>query len=122
MLLHSGTPTRLCLCTSLSQYGTGLFAPGIAYGDVGKYQCGYHVLQAHGQTVMRYRQMYNATQNGTIGITLNIDWGEPFNASDPAGTAAAAAIQRVVLVLGVHVKLVHCCLALHGKLLSADAL
>eukprot|EP00877_Chromochloris_zofingiensis_P008884 jgi/Chrzof1/4249/Cz14g04230.t1 len=71
-------------------YGTGQFAPGIPYGLTGQYHCGHHLLQAHVRTVKIYHDTYKPqVTGGMIGITLNIDWGEPFNASDPADVAAA---------------------------------
>lgn len=77
------------------QYGTGQFAPGIPYGLTGQYHCGHHLLQAHVRTVKIYHDTYKPqVTGGMIGITLNIDWGEPFNASDPAGEDSWQTVQQ----------------------------
>jgi hypothetical protein len=45
--------------------------------------------RAHAAAVGLYRRQYKGTQHGAIGITLNQDWGEPFNSSSSADIAAA---------------------------------
>jgi len=44
------------------QWGNGNFAPGIKYGDEGKYACGHNLLLAHGQTKALYDEKYRAKQ------------------------------------------------------------
>jgi len=78
-------------------YGTGQHAPGrcsdrtrCQFGDSSTepYLAAHHVLLAHASSVTLYRQRYQQTQKGIIGITLNCDWSEPLTAS--AEDAAAA--------------------------------
>lgn len=53
------------------------------------YQTAHNLLLSHSEAVRIYREEYQSTQGGKIGITLNLDWGEPKNASDPKDVAAA---------------------------------
>lgn len=77
---------------------SGLFAPGrcsdrsrCAEGDSATegYIVARHALLAHSGAVAVYRMRYNHDHKGSIGITLNMDWGEPLTSS-PADIAAAA--------------------------------
>ena len=43
----------------------------------------HNVILAHGTAVKTYRDKYQKDQGGLIGWTLNTDYGEPFNATDP---------------------------------------
>ena len=47
-------------------------------------QCGHNVLMAHTKAIEICRAKYQAPSESTIGITLNYEWGYPWNASDPA--------------------------------------
>jgi len=69
-------------------YQLGLHAPGIK-SDYKHLQCGHNVLKAHAKAVEIYRARYQAASESTIGITLNYEWGYPWNASSPADQAAA---------------------------------
>jgi len=74
-------------------YGTtdGGDAPGIpAYKDKWPwaYIGAHNVLNAHAAAVDLYRTKYKASQGGSIGITVNADWGEPLT-TDPQDVAAA---------------------------------
>lgn len=80
-------------------YGTGLNAPGRctesvygnncnSYGGGGDsstepYIVAHHSILAHATAVKTYREKYQQKQGGKIGWTLNVDWGIPFNMSDP---------------------------------------
>ncbi|MBK6814113.1 MAG: beta-glucosidase [Saprospiraceae bacterium] len=68
-------------------YGLGVFAPGKKSMDY-PYQAGHNLLKAHAKAVATYRQKYQSTQHGRIGITNNCDWREPLTES-PADKAAA---------------------------------
>jgi beta-glucosidase len=39
------------------------------------------MLNAHAVVVQLYREKFQPTQKGVIGITLNHDWGEPLTPS-----------------------------------------
>jgi beta-galactosidase len=68
---------------SLLGYGWGFLAPGRSHnGDVEPYVCGHNLLVAHAKAVDVYRKQFQATQQGKIGITLNIDWSEPAPSDD----------------------------------------
>jgi len=78
-------------------YGTGTHAPGrcsdrktCAAGNSATepYICAHNVLLSHAEAVNTYKRTYQKDQKGVIGITLNIDWAEPF--SDSAADKAAA--------------------------------
>lgn len=78
-------------------YVTGGFAPGrcsdrskCPAGDSATegYLAGHNVLNAHAAAVELYRNKYQHTQAGRIGIALNHDWGEKLSDS-PLDIAAA---------------------------------
>ncbi|XP_052178440.1 beta-glucosidase 12-like [Diospyros lotus] len=71
-------------------YATGLFAPGrcsswqqlnCTGGDSATepYMVAHHLLLAHAAAVKLYRQKYQASQKGKIGITLISHWMVPFS-------------------------------------------
>jgi len=66
------------------QYGNGDFAPGISYGDSGKWKCGHHLLLAHAFAVKKYKDNYQKKQGGKIGMALWTEWSEPWR-QDQAG-------------------------------------
>ena len=68
-------------------YGQGLFAPG-RISNSEPYLAGHNLILAHAKAVHVYRNEFQATQNGRIGITNNCDWREPLTDS-PADQAAA---------------------------------
>ena len=39
-------------------------------------------IRAHAKAYRLYQRQFAATQNGKVGITLNIDWAEPVNPKD----------------------------------------
>ncbi len=95
-------------------YGTGKNAPGRctesaygnncnAYGGGGDsstepYIAAHNVILAHATAVKTYRENYQATQKGKIGMTLNCDWGEPFDANNPDDIQAVE--HKVLFFLG----------------------
>ncbi|KAJ6804219.1 beta-glucosidase 12-like [Iris pallida] len=73
-------------------YASGIFAPGrcssweigkCKNGDSGKepYIVGHHILLAHAAAVDLYRNKFQKTQNGKIGITLDCNWMVPYSDS-----------------------------------------
>ncbi|KAF2713625.1 glycoside hydrolase family 1 protein [Pleomassaria siparia CBS 279.74] len=78
-------------CSSILGFNTGLFAPGrtsdrtkSAEGDSSTepWIVGHNFLVAHGAAVKAYRDDFKAKDGGQIGITLNGDWTEPWDADD----------------------------------------
>lgn len=79
-------------------YISGIHAPGrcsnrtrCAHGDSSTeaYTAGHNVILAHATAVDLYRSQYKSKQNGMIGITLNQDWGEPYDVVNNTDVAAA---------------------------------
>ncbi|XP_020269029.1 beta-glucosidase 12-like [Asparagus officinalis] len=71
-------------------YGAGIFAPGrcssflgCAAGDSARepYVAGHNLLLAHAAAVKVYRDKYQASQKGKIGITLVTHWFRPYSNS-----------------------------------------
>jgi beta-glucosidase len=71
-------------------YELGLFAPGrcsdrarCPQGDspTESYLAAHNMLNAHAAVVQLYRDEYQQSQRGVIGITLNLDWAEPLTDS-----------------------------------------
>jgi Glycosyl hydrolase family 1 len=71
------------------QYGNGDFAPGVDYGDVGKWRCGHNLLIAHAVVVKLYRDTYKKPQDGRIGMALWSEWSEPWS-DKPEGAGLLA--------------------------------
>lgn len=72
-------------------YVTGGFAPGrcsdrsrCSHGDSSRegYIAAHNVLNSHAAVVDVYRRVYQPYQKGLIGITVNMDWAEPYSPSD----------------------------------------
>lgn len=68
-------------------YGQAVFPPAITSNSA-PYLAGHHLLLAHAEAVQIYRQKYQQTQDGVIGITNNCDWREPID-DHPDNIAAA---------------------------------
>jgi len=47
------------------------------------YICTHNVIKSHAISFRIYDEEFRAQQNGQFGITLNCDWSEPKNRSDP---------------------------------------
>ncbi|RBP50862.1 GH1 family beta-glucosidase [Arenicella xantha] len=72
---------------SVLGHGQGVFAPGHSSNSE-PYQVAHNLLLAHGKAVKIYREQFQSTQGGVIGITNNCDWREPLT-NDPQDHAAA---------------------------------
>ncbi|KAI8467355.1 MAG: glycoside hydrolase superfamily [Monoraphidium minutum] len=72
------------------QYGNGQFAPGIDYGDKGRYACGHQVLLAHAAAARLYRARYAPAQGGRLSFSALVTWPEPAG----GGAADKAAAQN----------------------------
>ncbi len=73
-------------------YGHGVFAPGKKSTDL-PYVAGHNLLLAHAKAVALYRTKFQPLQLGTIGITNNCDWREPFTNSEVDKAAAQRALE-----------------------------
>ncbi len=73
-------------------YGHGVFAPGKKSNDL-PYIAGHHLILAHAKAVQVYREKYQPTQKGKIGITNNCDWREPLSESTKDSEAAQRALE-----------------------------
>ncbi|MEM7654609.1 MAG: GH1 family beta-glucosidase [Bacteroidota bacterium] len=68
-------------------YGQGVMAPGMI-SNTAPYEAAHILLLAHAKAVQIYREHYQPTIGGVIGITNNGDWREPMT-DRPADQAAA---------------------------------
>ena len=71
-------------------YGLGIFAPGrctdrtkcpMGNSATEPYIAAHNVINAHAATVEVYRRKYQPKHGGSIGITVNMDWVEPYTDS-----------------------------------------
>lgn len=87
-------PLTACLPATLGtdapKYGNGDFAPGIKYGDWGKWKCGHNLLLAHAKAVKLFRDKYKSKNDGKIGMALWSEWSEPWSGS--AGGVSCAVL------------------------------
>ncbi|OJT02841.1 Beta-glucosidase 1A [Trametes pubescens] len=74
-------------CISVLGYATGAFAPGHK-GDTEHWIVAHNLLLAHAYAVKAYRDEFQASQGGQIGITLDCSWQMPYDDS-PENVAAA---------------------------------
>ena len=47
------------------------------------YICAHNMIRAHAKAYRLYQNEFAASQNGQVGITLDIEWGEPEDPADP---------------------------------------
>ncbi len=73
-------------------YGQGVFAPGHT-SNTEPYIAAHNLLLAHAEAVSRYRETYQPSQGGLIGITNNCDWREPKSDSQADREAAQTALE-----------------------------
>ncbi|XP_049798223.1 myrosinase 1-like [Schistocerca nitens] len=57
--------------------GNTAIAPAINSSGVGDYMAAYTLLKAHAAAYRLYDEQYRATQQGKVGITINVMWYEP---------------------------------------------
>lgn len=79
-------------------HGDGVFAPGIeGMADGNVYLSGHNLLLAHAMAYRSYDEEYRTSQQGKIGITLNSDYFEPYDRSNPDDLDAAERAQQFFL-------------------------
>ncbi|XP_003121790.4 lactase-like protein [Sus scrofa] len=70
-------------------YETGHHAPGMKLHGTGLYKAAHHIIKAHAQAWHSYNNTWRSKQQGLVGISLNCDWGEPVDISNPEDVEAA---------------------------------
>jgi len=78
---------------STQGYQYNWFAPGLGTSDGNsvdgkEYIVTHNLLLSHAYAVKIYREKYNKSQNGKIGIVSNMDWAEPYSDSEEDKNAA----------------------------------
>jgi beta-galactosidase len=76
-------------------YGQGVFAPGRTSNSE-PYLAGHNLLRAHALAVQVYREKYQPTQRGQIGMSNNCDWREPLTDASADRAAAERALEFFV--------------------------
>jgi len=67
-------------------------APGIS--DIKQpYQCVHTIIKSHAKAYRLYESKYKATQQGRVGITLDVGWYEP---ADPSNQTHVDAAERAL--------------------------
>lgn len=73
-------------------YGQGAFAPG-RQSNSEPYLAAHNLLRAHGKAVQVYRERFQPSQGGIIGLSNNCDWREPYTDSNADKAAAERAVE-----------------------------
>ncbi|GAB4842854.1 hypothetical protein Ancab_012832, partial [Ancistrocladus abbreviatus] len=83
-------------------YAYGVFAPGRCSNYIGNcsvgnsatepYIVGHHLLLCHAAAVQLYRQKFQASQNGIIGMALATTWILPIDETSASQLAASRAL------------------------------
>jgi len=77
---------------SMLGYGCGGFAPGICGDGTISYVVAHNIIKSHAHAWHIYNDIYRSSQNGQLGITLNSDFQEPYDRSNPVHVDAAERI------------------------------
>ncbi|XP_047004486.1 myrosinase 1-like [Schistocerca americana] len=80
--------------------GSLALAPGIDSSGVGDYMAVYTLLKAHAAAYRLYDEQYRATQQGKVGIAINIMWFEPATNSTADIAAADRKLQFYAGIFG----------------------
>ncbi|XP_058248893.1 lactase/phlorizin hydrolase [Hemibagrus wyckioides] len=70
-------------------YGMGVVPPGIKKPADAPYRIAHNLLKAHAKAYHTYDMKYRKTQNGLVSLSLNADWIEPLDATEPREVVAA---------------------------------
>ncbi|XP_064642636.1 lactase/phlorizin hydrolase-like isoform X2 [Lineus longissimus] len=78
-------------------YGIGIHAPGIRQPGEASYKCAHTILKSHAKAWRLYDSTFRSSQNGKCGITLDSDYFQPKDPSNPADVEAAEVAQQFKL-------------------------
>lgn len=95
-------------------HSDGVHAPGISDPPTAAYLCAHNVIKCHARAYRLYESTYKATQQGTVGITIDSGWYEPL---DPNNANHVAAAERTL-----QFKVNEHYLVFHGKLRTTNFL
>ena len=70
-------------------YGVGYNAPGIKGPGILEYQAGHNLIRSHAKAYRLYQDEFVDSQNGQVGITLNMNWDEPAIYNDSSHVEAS---------------------------------
>lgn len=80
-------------CSTVLGYANGEMAPGKKEKpDTEPYLAAHHIILSHARAVKRYRDEFKEKQGGVIGITLNMDWRQPYTSKEEDAAAAQRAL------------------------------
>ncbi|XP_055324413.1 myrosinase 1-like [Sitodiplosis mosellana] len=74
-------------------YGVDFMAPAMNFPGIPGYMCGHNVLKAHAEMVHLYRNRFQSTQKGKIGMTFDISYPQPKTDSNDDKIASELALQ-----------------------------
>ncbi|CAL8137063.1 unnamed protein product [Orchesella dallaii] len=74
-------------------YGDASHAPGIA-SPIESYACAHNILKSHALAYRLYEREFKERQQGMCGITIDSEWFEPEDPSNPDHVEAAERAQR----------------------------
>ena len=89
----------------IRRYGLGIFAPGINDPGFAPYKAAHTLIKAHAKAYRLYDRNYRSVQGGQVGISINSDWAEPKDPTNPDDIAAADRYLQVsdALVIRDHI-------------------
>ncbi|XP_073490360.1 lactase/phlorizin hydrolase-like [Aquarana catesbeiana] len=70
-------------------YGTGTHPPAVKDPGYAPYRIGHNLLRAHARVYHTYDDNYRGNQQGVISLSLNTNWVEPNDRTDPKDIEAA---------------------------------
>ncbi|XP_075140639.1 lactase/phlorizin hydrolase-like isoform X1 [Leptodactylus fuscus] len=92
---------------SYAGYGTGQHAPGVKDPGNASFKVSHNIVKAHAKAWHVYNYKFRASQQGQVGISLNSDWAEPVDASNPDDVSAAERYLQFMLGWFAHPILVN---------------
>ena len=72
-----------------SGYGIGKNAPGIKGPGTLEYHAAHNLIKSHAKAYRVYQDEFVSSQDGIVGITLNMGWGEPAVYNDSSHVEAS---------------------------------